>query len=77
MNLVDGLSKADIIVFLVAHDRFKLIDRKLLSSKKVLDFCGVLYEPNTATNEEEIFWPARSMMDFFIANQQHDDIEAA
>ncbi len=77
MNLVDGLSMADIIVFLVAHDRFKLIDRKLLSSKKVLDFCGVLYEPDTVINEEKIFWPARSMIDFFIANQQRDDIEAA
>lgn len=77
MNLMDGLSKADVVVFLVSHDRFRLIDRKLLSSKVVLDFCGVLYECNNACDEGEIFWPARGMMDFFIANQQSGDTEVA
>ena len=76
LSLVDGFSRADIIVFLVAHDRFKLIDRTLLSTKKILDFCGVLYEP-TRASQEGIFWPARGMMDFFIANQQGEDSDSA
>ncbi len=77
VSMIDGLEHSDIVVFLVAHDRFKLIDRKILLSKKILDFCGVLYEANTGANEDEIFWSARSMMDFFIANQQGEDIDAA
>jgi len=77
MSLVDGISKADIVVFLVAHDRFKLIDRPLLSTKQVLDFCGILYESNSVSSEKTIFWPARDTVDFFIADQQQKDIEAA
>ncbi len=77
VSLIDGLEYSDIVVFLVAHDRFKLIDKKILLSKKILDFCGVLYEADAGANEDEIFWPARSMMDFFIANQQGEDIDAA
>ncbi len=77
MNFAEGFSKADIVIFLVAHDRFKLIDRKLLSGKIVLDFCGMLHGSKGATEQEEIFWPARSMMDFFVANQQQDDIEVS
>ena len=76
MSLVAGLAAADIVVFLVAHDRFKLIDRKLLSTKKVLDFCGILYEATSAVTEKEIFWPARSKVDFFISDHQQKDIEA-
>ncbi len=77
VHLTDGLEKADIVAFLVAHDRFKLIDRKLLSTKQCIDFCGVLYEPAALTTEEEIFWPARSMMNFFIADQTGEDIDTA
>ncbi|MDF2515205.1 MAG: nucleotide sugar dehydrogenase [Sphingobacterium sp.] len=35
----DAITKADIIVFLVAHNEFKTLD--IESSKVVLDFCGV------------------------------------
>lgn len=35
-------SKADIVAFLVAHKRFKLIDLSLFKNKIVLDFCGVM-----------------------------------
>ena len=36
----EAFEKADIIVFLVAHDEFKTLELNL--SKKVLDFCGIL-----------------------------------
>lgn len=74
VSLVDGFAKADIVVFLVAHDRFKLIDRTLLSTKQVLDFCGMFYESNSVLSEDTIFWPARDTVDFF-ADQQQKDIE--
>lgn len=35
----EAIEKADIIVFLVAHDEFKNL--KIESSKKIIDFCGV------------------------------------
>ncbi|MGB0879305.1 MAG: UDP-N-acetyl-D-mannosamine dehydrogenase [Polaribacter sp.] len=35
----EAVNKADIVVFLVAHNEFKDLD---LSNKKVLDFCGVI-----------------------------------
>jgi len=38
-NYQDAANKADIIVFLVAHDEFKTI--KISKEKQVLDFCGV------------------------------------
>ena len=38
-NFNDAIDKADIIVFLVAHDEFK--DLKIKSQKIVLDFCGI------------------------------------
>lgn len=76
MGLADGLSKADIVVFLVAHDRFKLIDRTLLATKQLLDFCGILYESNNASHDDAAVWPARETVDFFIADQQSSDTEA-
>lgn len=38
-NLNDAVKKADIIVFLVAHDEFKSLD--IEDDKVVLDFCGI------------------------------------
>ena len=38
-NYIDAVDKADIIVFLVAHDEFKKITTS--SDKILLDFCGV------------------------------------
>jgi len=58
-----GLQQADVIIFLVAHTRFKAVDRKLLDGKTVLDFCGVLQE--SKKDEEHLYWPARSR-DCFI-----------
>lgn len=70
VNMIGGLERADIVLFLVAHDRFKLIDRKLLEHKQVLDFCGALYEPlHQQHDDEEAYWPSRSATDFFMVNQ--------
>ena len=72
VSMIGGLEQADIVVFLVAHDRFKLIDRKLLEHKRVIDFCGALYDPLQSVrdkDDEEIYWPSRGAMDFFIVNQ--------
>ncbi|MCA9770535.1 UDP-N-acetylglucosamine 2-epimerase (non-hydrolyzing) [Candidatus Dependentiae bacterium] len=67
----DGLEVADVVVYLVAHRRFKAIDRKLLRNKIVLDFCGLLYKGiEEAGKQEHLFWPARSILDIFISNQE-------
>lgn len=68
-SVTDALDEADIIVFLVAHTRFKAIDRKKLHGKIVMDMCGVLHEQTVQSDDpEQSFWPA-SNMDFFIVNQ--------
>jgi UDP-N-acetyl-D-mannosaminuronate dehydrogenase len=42
VSLSQGLIDADIVVFLVAHERFKAIDIATLGAKKILDLCGVM-----------------------------------
>lgn len=65
-DITTAVQEADIVLFLVGHTRFKAIDKKQLYTKKVLDFCGLLYEPKKQSDQKEhMFWPARSMMDFF------------
>ncbi len=39
-NYKDAIAKADIIVFLVAHNEFKTLE--IAEEKVVLDFCGVI-----------------------------------
>ncbi len=39
-NYKDAFEKADIVVYLVAHDEFKELPKN--TSKKILDFCGIL-----------------------------------
>ncbi|HRN78473.1 MAG TPA: UDP-N-acetylglucosamine 2-epimerase (non-hydrolyzing) [Candidatus Dependentiae bacterium] len=68
-----ALAKTDIAVFLVGHDRFKAIDRKLLAKKRVLDVCGLFYEQTKQADHGLQFWPARGVMDFFITNQVGDE----
>ncbi len=60
--LHDGIQDADIIVCLVHHTQFKTLDRDTLKSKKILDFCGLFYQPQTKTDQQEqLFWPANSL----------------
>ena len=43
-NYKEAAKKADIIVFLVAHNEFKILE--IAADKVVLDFCGVLNKIN-------------------------------
>ena len=62
-----GIQRADIIVYLVAHKRFKIIDTKLLRDKIIIDFCG-LHHRSASKDREFSIWPANGMLDFFIVN---------
>jgi UDP-N-acetyl-D-mannosaminuronic acid dehydrogenase len=44
-TIEEGVSDADIVVFLVAHDPFKKIPRKALAEKVIIDTCGVFGRP--------------------------------
>jgi len=62
VSLHNGVDAADIIVCLVHHTSFKELDRESLQGKKILDFCGLFYHPQTETDQQEqLFWPANSL----------------
>ncbi len=65
ITITQALDQADIIVFLVAHTRFKAIDKKILARKKVIDTCGVLYT-SQIQQPEMLFMPAQNIMDTFM-----------
>lgn len=57
VGIANGIEQADIVVFLVAHTRFKAIDHAVLATKKVMDFCGVMHKKSSA---DELHWPKTS-----------------
>jgi UDP-N-acetylglucosamine 2-epimerase (non-hydrolysing) len=61
VSLQDGIMRADIIVYLVAHTRFRVLDEKLLKGKVVLDFCGIRHEPRACEGKTCLFWPAHKV----------------
>lgn len=62
VDLEQGIKQADIIVCLVHHSSFKKIDQSMLYSKKILDFCGLFYQPHQDNNQQEqLYWPANSV----------------
>lgn len=65
VTITQALDQADIIVFLVAHTRFKAIDKKILARKKIIDTCGVLYT-SQLQRPEMLFMPAQNIMDTFM-----------
>lgn len=69
-TISQGLQNADIVVYLVAHKRFKAIDKKITANKIILDFCGITYKPKISLdqNSTETKWATSSILDFFIAN---------
>jgi UDP-N-acetyl-D-mannosaminuronate dehydrogenase len=75
VGIIEGIQKVDIVVFLVAHDRFKVIDRKLLDHKQIIDYCGVLYQSSLGNADEEHYWPTPGVMDFFVTNQAQGESE--
>lgn len=68
VSLQDGVERADIIVYLVAHTRFRVLDEKLLAGKQVFDFCGIRHEPRACEGKACLFWPART-----VAYEDHGD----
>jgi UDP-N-acetylglucosamine 2-epimerase (non-hydrolysing) len=69
VNITQALDQADIIVFLVAHTRFKAIDKKILAQKTVVDACGILYTPQT--QQKLLFVPAQNIMDTFLIENEN------
>lgn len=62
IGLKEGLEQADIILCLVKHSQFKKIDKLALQHKKILDFCGIFYEPHKEhTGQDQLFWPANNI----------------
>ncbi|MFT6765632.1 MAG: UDP-N-acetyl-D-mannosaminuronic acid dehydrogenase [Alteromonas naphthalenivorans] len=60
VSLLDGVDKADVIVCLVAHSQFKVLDKKVLAHKKVLDFCGLFHiNRQQSPEQEQFYWPAK------------------
>jgi UDP-N-acetyl-D-mannosaminuronate dehydrogenase len=55
--MTEGVEQADLVVYLVAHKRFKTIDQKILNTKIVLDFCGITHEPRQSNAQEQLLWP--------------------
>jgi UDP-N-acetyl-D-mannosaminuronic acid dehydrogenase len=54
-----GIEAADIVIALVGHTAFKIIDKSILKEKTVLDFCGLFFEPQKeSVEQEQFFWPA-------------------
>lgn len=78
VSLQDGVMRADIIVYLVAHNRFKVLDEKLLAGKYVFDFCGIRHEARSCEGKACLFWPARTVAyedhgsDDIVTQDQHD-----
>lgn len=63
VSLQEGIDRADIIICLVPHKQFKDIDHSFIRTKKVLDFCGLMYKPHVENDEQEtLFWPANSLL---------------
>ena len=66
VSLQEGVEIADIVVPLVAHSQFKMLDKKVLAKKPVLDYCGLLHLNRKESREQEqFFWPASESNDFY------------
>jgi UDP-N-acetyl-D-mannosaminuronic acid dehydrogenase len=80
VQLQDGVARADIIVYLVAHNRFRVLDEKLLHGKQVFDFCGIRHEPRSCEGKSCMFWPARTVAyedygsDDVVTHDHHADL---
>lgn len=68
-KVTEAIEQADIVVFLVAHDRFTLLD---VRAKRVLDFCGIMHVPKKAQdNQEYYFWPASKQQVMSYTESHH------
>lgn len=57
--LMKSLQEADIVLCLVKHKPFSIIEKHQLENKVVLDFCGLFHEQkNIIQQNTYLFWPA-------------------
>ena len=77
----EGIESADIIVCLVSHSQFKVLDKKVLTKKRVLDYCGFLHTNRKESREQEqFFWPASESNDFYrssLMEMMHSDSDTS
>jgi len=58
-SITQATQQADVLVFLVAHDQFKIIDIARMPEKEIIDYCGLFYRADTmSVHAQELFWPA-------------------
>jgi len=50
VTVQEGVEQADVVVYLVAHTRFRAIDEKRLEKKLLLDFCGIRHKTENEKN---------------------------
>lgn len=62
VDLQDGIKQADVVVVLVPHDFFNIIEHDWLSGKEIVDTCGLIYE-RTRLQRPTQFQAARMMGD--------------
>ena len=75
ISVQEGVAKADVVVYLVAHTRFKAIDEKLLQNKQVLDFCGICHQPQKVKEgKEALFFPAFELMEEVVVETKPEHI---
>lgn len=81
ISLQEGIESADIIVCLVSHSQFKVLDKKVLTKKRVLDYCGLLHINRKESREQEqFFWPASESNDFYrssLMEMMHSDSDTS
>lgn len=73
VSMTEGVTQADIVVYLVAHKRFAALDASLVQGKKLLDFCGILHKNRPESNQQEhLFWPASKGQEQEIGMRIHE-----
>jgi len=71
VSIEDALTRADLVICLVAHSAFKIPVRAHSGFSKVLDFCGLLHElRQESIEQEQFYWPA-------CQSKRHYAIDAA
>ncbi|MEX0940359.1 MAG: nucleotide sugar dehydrogenase [Candidatus Babeliales bacterium] len=62
ISFKEGLEQSNIILCLVNHTPFKIINSATISNKMILDYCGLLYKPHIKNqDQEQLFWPASTV----------------
>jgi hypothetical protein len=65
----EGLQRADLMVYLCKNNNIRFLDKKDMYDKKNFDFYDLDIPEHVPSNSQATFWPASSVLDFFIVNQ--------